>query len=164
MYATPLSPRVVALGNLVWTAIRLAMIASVFALIAFLLGAAYSPAFVLGIPIAILTGMAFAAPIAAFSATQRTPVRFNVIFRFIITPLFLFSGVFFPIDTLPSFLQAVAWFSPLWHGVALTRGLVFGVAAEEPIVMLAHLTILIAIVVVGTIAAVRLIERRLVRG
>ena len=118
----------------------------------------------LGIPIAILTGMAFAAPIAAFSATQRTPAKFNVIFRFIITPLFLFSGVFFPIDTLPAFIQPLAWLSPLWHGVVLTRGLVFGVAAEEPILMLIHLTILITIVVVGTIAAIRLIERRLVRG
>ena len=164
MYATPLSPRDIALGNLAWTAIRLAMISSVFAIIVFLLGAAYSPAFVLGIPIAILTGMSFAAPIAAFSATQRTPARFNVIFRFIITPLFLFSGVFFPIDTLPAFLQPLAWLSPLWHGVALTRGLVFGVAAETPVLMLIHLTILITIVVVGTVAAVRLIERRLVRG
>ena len=78
------------------------MISTVFTVIVVVLGAAYSPPVVLGIPIAILTGMAFAAPIAAFSATQRTPARFNVIFRFIITPLFLFSGVFFPIDTLPS--------------------------------------------------------------
>ena len=96
------------------------------------MGAAYSPAIVLGIPIAVLTGMAFAAPIAAFSATQRTPARFNVIFRFIITPLFLFSGMFFPIDTLPSFLQAVAWLSPLWHGVVLTRALVLGVPDMAP--------------------------------
>ena len=117
-----------------------------------------------GIPIAILTGMSFAAPIAAFSATQRTPARFNVIFRFIITPLFLFSGVFFPIDTLPSALQAVAWLSPLWHGVALTRGLVFGVASQEPLLMLVHLAILVTITVVGTVLTIRLIERRLVRG
>ena len=47
---------------------------------------------------AVLTGLAFAAPIAAFAATQRTPSKFNVIFRFGITPLFLFSGTFFPIS------------------------------------------------------------------
>jgi lipooligosaccharide transport system permease protein len=164
MYATPLSPRDIALGNLLWTAVRLAMIASVFTIIVALLGAAYSPAILFGIPIAILTGMSFAAPISAFSATQRTPAKFNVIFRFIITPLFLFSGVFFPIDTMPNFLQAVAWLSPLWHGVVLTRALVFGVAGEEPVLMLIHLAILIAIVVVGTVLTVRLVERRLVRG
>ena len=164
MYATPLSPRDIALGNLLWTAVRLAMISSVFTVVIVLLGAAYSPAVVFGIPIAILTGMSFAAPIAAFSATQRTPARFNVIFRFIITPLFLFSGVFFPIDTLPSALQAVAWLSPLWHGVVLTRGLVFGVASQEPLLMLVHLTILVTITVVGTVLTIRFIERRLVRG
>ena len=164
MYATPLSPRDIALGNLLWTAVRLAMISSVFTVVIVLLGAAYSPAVVFGIPIAILTGMSFAAPIAAFSATQRTPARFNVIFRFIITPLFLFSGVFFPIDTLPSALQAVAWLSPLWHGVVLTRGLVFGVASQEPLLMLVHLAILVTITVVGTVLTIRFIERRLVRG
>jgi len=164
MYATPLSPRDIALGNLLWTAVRLAMISSVFTVVIVLLGAAYSPAVVFGIPIAILTGMSFAAPIAAFSATQRTPARFNVIFRFIITPLFLFSGVFFPIDTLPSLLQAVAWLSPLWHGVVLTRALVLGVPDMSPALALVHLSILVALVAVGSWAAARLIERRLVRG
>jgi lipooligosaccharide transport system permease protein len=164
MYATPLSPRDIALGNLLWTSFRLLMIATVFTIIVVLLGAAYSPAIVLGIPIAVLTGMSFAAPISAFSATQRTPARFNVIFRFIITPLFLFSGVFFPIDTLPAAIQAIAWLSPLWHGVVLTRALVLHVAGTEPILMLIHLLILVTLVVVGTVLTVRLIERRLVRG
>ena len=164
MYATPLSPRDIAYGNLLWTAFRLTLIATVFTIIVVLMGAAYSPAIVLGIPIAVLTGMSFAAPIAAFSATQRTPSKFNVIFRFIITPLFLFSGVFFPIDTLPSFLQAVAWLSPLWHGVVLTRALVLGVPDMSPALALVHLSILVALVVVGSWAAARLIERRLVRG
>jgi lipooligosaccharide transport system permease protein len=163
MYATPLSPADIALGNLAWTALRLLMISSVFTAIVVLLGAAYSPAIVLGIPIAVLTGMSFAAPIAAFSATQRTPARFNVIFRFIITPLFLFSGVFFPIESLPAFLQPVAWLSPLWHGVVVTRALVFGIVDQVPLLFV-HLGILVAIVAVGTWAAVRLIERRLVRG
>src|SRR6185312_10880259 len=71
MYATPLSPRDIALGNLLWTSFRLLMIATVFTIIVVLMGATYSPAIVLGIPIAVLTGMSFAAPIAAFSATQR---------------------------------------------------------------------------------------------
>jgi len=164
MYATPLSSRDIAYGNLLWTAFRLALIATVFTVIVVLMGAAYSPAIVLGIPIAVLTGMSFAAPIAAFSATQRTPAKFNVIFRFIITPLFLFSGVFFPIDTLPSLLQAVAWLSPLWHGVVLTRALVLGVPDMSPALALVHLSILVALVAVGSLAAARLIERRLVRG
>ena len=71
-----------------------------------LFGAASSPLVVLAIPAAVLTGLAFAAPIAAFSATQKTPERFAAIFRFGITPLFLFSGTFFPLDSLPEAVQA----------------------------------------------------------
>jgi lipooligosaccharide transport system permease protein len=164
MYATPLSPRDIALGNLVWMAIRVAMIATVFTIVIVAFGAAHSPLVVLGIPVAVLTGMAFAGPIAAYSATQRTPNRFNVIFRFGITPLFLFSGTFFPIESLPAFLQPIAWISPLWHGVDLTRGLVLGTIAENPGLMFAHLAILVAIVAVSTWATVQTIERRLVRG
>ena len=84
-----------------------------------LFGAAASPLIVLAIPAAVLTGMAFATPIAAFAATQRTPDKFNAIFRFGITPLFLFSGTFFPISNLPAAIQPIAWLSPLWHGVEL---------------------------------------------
>jgi lipooligosaccharide transport system permease protein len=164
MYATPLSPRDIALGNLAWMAIRLAMIASVFTLVLVVLGAAHSPLVILGIPVAVLTGMAFAAPIAAFSATQRTPNRFNVIFRFGITPLFLFSGTFFPIESLPAALQPIAWVSPLWHGVDLTRGIVLGTIGQHPAVMLAHVVFLATIVTISTWATVRMIERRLVRG
>jgi lipooligosaccharide transport system permease protein len=164
MYATPLSPRDIALGNLGWMALRLTMIAAVFTVVIVAFGAAHSPLVVLGIPVAVLTGMAFAAPIAAFSATQRTPNRFNVIFRFGITPLFLFSGTFFPLETLPAPLQAVGWLSPLWHGVDLTRALVRGTVGGSPLVMLAHVVVLAVIVVVGTWATVRTVERRLVRG
>ncbi|MBA2381580.1 MAG: ABC transporter permease [Chloroflexi bacterium] len=164
MYATPLSPRDIALGNLVWTALRLAMISSVFTLVVIAFGAAHSPLVVVGIPIAVLTGMSFAAPISAFSATQRTPNRFNVIFRFGITPLFLFSGTFFPIESLPSFIQPIAWLSPLWHGVDLTRGLVLGTFSQNPGLMLAHIVVLIAITIVGTWATVVTVERRLIRG
>ena len=56
------------------------------------------PAIVLAIPAAVLTGLAFATPIAAFSATLRDGSEFSLLFRFGITPLFLFSGTFFPID------------------------------------------------------------------
>src|SRR5580765_6243306 len=101
MYATPLSPRDIALGNLAWMAIRMAMIATVFTAVIVIFGAAHSPLVILGIPVAVLTGMSFAAPITAYNGTQRTPSRFNVIFRFGITPLFLFSGTFFPIESLP---------------------------------------------------------------
>ena len=85
----------------------------------------------LAIPAAVLTGMAFAAPIMAFSATQKTPNKFNAVFRFGITPLFLFSGTFFPLESLPEALRPLAWVTPLYHGAALTRGLSLGHGARR---------------------------------
>lgn len=164
MYATPIRPKDIALGNLAWIAFRVLLISCVFVLVTALFGAAASPLIVLAIPAAVLTGMAFAGPIAAFSATQRTVEKFNAVFRFGITPLFLFSGTFFPVESLPTFLQVVAWFTPLYHGVALCRELALGTAAEEPLLMLAHTAILVAFAAVGAWATVRMFERKLVRG
>ena len=66
------------------------------------------PAAFLAVPAAVLTGLAFAAPIAAFAATQENDTGFNAVFRFGVIPLFLFSGTFFPISQLPAFLQPIA--------------------------------------------------------
>ncbi|HEX5591294.1 MAG TPA: ABC transporter permease, partial [Candidatus Limnocylindrales bacterium] len=97
MYATPIGPRAVALGTLGWIAFRMALIAAIFTAVAWAFGAVTSPLAVLGIPAAVLTGLAFAGPMGAFMATQRTPEAFSAIFRWVITPLFLFSGTFFPV-------------------------------------------------------------------
>ncbi len=164
MYATPISPRDIVLGNLTWIALRLTLIAAIFTLVMALFGAAASPLIVLGIPAAVLTGMAFAAPIAAFSATQRTPEKFNAVFRFGITPLFLFSGTFFPISNLPAAIQPIAWLSPLWHGVELSRALALGTIGQAPLIALAHVAVLAAIFVAGSVWAFRTVEARLVRG
>jgi lipooligosaccharide transport system permease protein len=166
MYATPITSRDVALGNLLWIGARILLISTVFTIVIVLFGAYASPLVVLAIPVAVLTGLAFAAPIAAFSATQRTPDRFAAIFRFIVTPLFIFSGTFFPVDGLPPFLRALAWLTPLYHGGVLARGLSLGTIGEDPTVptALVHLAILLGFIVVGTLLTVRTINAKLVRG
>lgn len=164
MYATPISGRDVALGNLAWVAIRMLLVATVFTAIIVLFGAAGSPLIVLAIPAAALTGLAFAAPIMAFSATQRTPDKFNAVFRFGITPLFLFSGTFYPVESLPALIQPLAWVTPLWHGVSLTRGLSLGTIGEDPLMAAVHLAALLAFVGVGTWFAIRTVTAKLVRG
>jgi lipooligosaccharide transport system permease protein len=164
MYATPITPGAIVLGNVVWIGIRLTMVAAVFTVVMALFGAAASTLIVLAIPAAVLTGLAFASPIAAFSATQRTPEKFNAVFRWGITPLFLFSGTFFPISNLPEAIRWVAWLSPLWHGVELSRGLAFGTIGSEPLLALVHVAVLVVIFGLGLAWANRTVERRLVRG
>ena len=164
MYATPITPRDIALGTLAWIVARLTLIATISTIVMVLFGAARSPLVVLAIPAAVLTGMAFAGPIAAFSATQKTPNRFAAIFRFGITPLFLFSGTFFPIGSLPAALQALAWLTPLFHGVALTRGLSLGTIVDDPAAAAVHVIYLATLAGVGAWLTVRNIRQRLIRG
>jgi lipooligosaccharide transport system permease protein len=164
MHATPIDGRDIALGNLAWIGARMLLVATIFTLIIVLFGAAASPLVVLAIPVAALTGVAFAAPIMAFSATQRTPEKFNALFRFGITPLFLFSGTFYPVESLPIFLQPLAWVTPLWHGVSLARGLSLGTIGEDPLLAVIHLAVLLGFVAVGTFASIRTVNAKLMRG
>ena len=164
MFATPIQPSDIVYGNVLWIAFRLALVGAVFAVVIVLFGASKSALVVLAVPGAVLTGLAFATPMMAFTATQRTPDRFATLFRFGVTPLFLFSGTFFPIESLPSFLQPVAWLSPLWHGVDLCRQLMLGTVGDTPLLAVIHTLVLVTITVIGIAVAMRTVEARLVKG
>jgi lipooligosaccharide transport system permease protein len=161
MAASPLSPREVALGTLAWITIRMTTIALIFTVVLALFGAASSPLVVLAIPVAVLTGLAFAGFIGGYAARLRTPDNFNVIFRFGIMPLFLLSGTFFPLTGLPAAVQALAWLSPLWHGVSLARALALGTVFADPVAAFAHVAILLLTAAVGGWWMIRMVERRL---
>jgi lipooligosaccharide transport system permease protein len=159
--ATPLSVHDIIIGEFGWIATRLALGSTIFFGVMVAFGLVSSPFAILGIPAAVLTGLAFAGPIVAFTGTQRTDNGFNGIFRFIITPLFLFSGTFFPISQLPSFLQPVAWVTPLFHGVSLTRGLSLGTL--DPAAGLLHVAVLVAFGLGGVVVAGVTFRRALVK-
>ena len=161
MYATPLGPRAIAFGTMAWIAFRCALVAAIFTLVAALFGAVAGPLAILGIPVAVLTGLAFAGPMGAFMATQRTPDKFSAIFRWVVMPLYLFSGTFFPIDSLPEGIRPIAWLSPLWHGVELVRGFSLGTIFLDPVLALVHIVVLCAITVVGTTIFVRIVHGKL---
>ncbi len=164
MYATPILPSDIVYGNVAWIAFRLALVGGVFAAVIVAFGASKSALVVLAVPSAMLTGLAFATPIMAFTATQRTPDRFATLFRFGVTPLVLFSGTFFPIESLPPFLQPIAWLSPLWHGVELCRELMLGTVLDTPLLALIHALVLVALAAIGVAFALRTVDARLARG
>jgi lipooligosaccharide transport system permease protein len=161
MTATPIQPADVVIGKLTYIGLRLLLVVGVFFVVTVLFGAVAGPGAVLAVPAALLTGLAFAAPIAAYSATQRDANGFNALFRFGVIPLFLFSGTFFPIEQLPDILQAVARVTPLWHGVDLCRSLALGTA--EPFQTVIHLAYLGTMTAAGVAAAFVTFRRRLVR-
>ncbi len=161
MLATPLAVRDLLAGEVAWVTLRLLMVSSIFWVVMTAFGVAHGPESLLAIPAATLTGLAFATPILAFTSTRRNDTDFSAIFRFVITPLFLLGGAFFPISKLPLALQAVAWATPLAHGVALCRGLVLGSLISGDAVL--HVTVLAAYALAGVILARPLLTRRLVK-
>jgi lipooligosaccharide transport system permease protein len=161
MIATPIRPTDVVVGKLTYIGMRLLLVVGLFFLVTVLFGAVTGPGAILSVPAALLTGLAFAAPIAAYSATQRDPNGFNALFRFGVIPLFLFSGTFFPIEQLPELLEAIARLTPLWHGVDLCRSLALGTA--EPVTTVIHVAYLGTMTTAGVAAALVTFRRRLVR-
>lgn len=157
--ATPVRVSELVAGVLGWAALRVAVAAVVFASIAALGGAFESPLAVLAPAAALLCGMAFATPIAAFSASLEDDTWIAAVNRFVIVPMFLFSGTFFPVDQLPTWLEPLAWATPLWHGVSLCRDLTSGGA--EALTSLGHVGYLLTIAAGGAVAAVRMHERKL---
>jgi lipooligosaccharide transport system permease protein len=157
---TPIGVGDLLAGDLIWIGFRATLLSVLFLLVIVALGAASSPLVLLAVPVAILTALAFAAPIMVFTATQKGDQGFNVLFRFGITPLFLFSGTFFPIEKLPLALQPVAWVTPLYHGVAVARSLSLG--EVEPLAWSVHLAVLAAFLVAGFLIARVTFRRRMV--
>jgi lipooligosaccharide transport system permease protein len=160
MLATPLTVRDLLVGEIGWLLVRLAMVAGIFFGVMALFGVLRSSEAALAVPAAVLNGLAFGAPILAFTATQRNGARFAVLQRFVIMPLFLFGGAFFPVEKLPALLQGVAWLTPLAHGVALTRGLTLGTLTISQ--GLVHVAVLLLFALAGTAAAALTLRQRLV--
>jgi lipooligosaccharide transport system permease protein len=157
--ATPLRPYDVLLGQLTYTCSDITMRATCTLLAMVVLGAAHSPWAVLTLPVAVLTGMAYATPITGFSATQQTDSAFPLIMRLGVIPSYLFSGTFFPISQLPVALRGIAMVLPLWHGVDLCRSLALGRATLLGFV--GHVAYLSLFVGVSLVFARRAFERRL---
>src|ERR1700730_4887308 len=159
MLATPLRVLDVLAGEFGWLALRLGLGSVAFFIVMLLFGTVHSELGILAIVVSILTGLAFAAPILAWTATQRTTTSFSLIGRFLITPLFLLGGVFFPIHQLPQLVQGIAWLTPLAHGVTLARSLSVGVLPSSAGI---HLAVLLLYASAGIVAAWITLKRRLV--
>jgi lipooligosaccharide transport system permease protein len=159
--ASPLRPADIFRGHLMFMTMRLAMNSAVVVLVMWAFGAIRSAWVVLAYPAALLTGLAFAAPVAAWAITVKMETAFAYMFRFVMMPLMLFSGTFFPLSQLPGWLQAVASALPLWQGVALCRAFSLGTAADDPVGMLGHVAYLAVLAAVGIWAGARTYRRRL---
>jgi ABC-type multidrug transport system, permease component len=158
--AGPISPAQVAIGHVVWVAAKATGSGAIYVAVIAVFGGVASAGIVVSLMAAVLTGAAVTALVTAFSATvENEGAAFSGLFRFVIIPMTLFSGTFFPVDRLPGWVQPLAWVSPLWHGTEIARS-----AALDrwmPLAALGHLAYLMALLVVGVVLATRLFGRRL---
>jgi lipooligosaccharide transport system permease protein len=159
MAAAP--PRVgdMIIGQLAYIGLRVAVAATAFLLVMVPFGAVTSAWAVVMPAVAVLLGLAVAAPMFAFSASVQSPNTIGIMFRFGLLPMMLFSGVFFPVSQLPGALQPLAYALPLWHGVELCRWAGLGIASAWPVPV--HVGYLGLWVAAGLALAMARFQRRL---
>jgi lipooligosaccharide transport system permease protein len=124
--AAPLRVADILGGHLAFMLFRILLSASAFLAVAVVFGAVHSWWAPLTLVVALLVGMAVAAPTAAYSASVTSDSYLVILLRFGVLPMSLFSGVFFPVESLPEVLRWVAYALPLWHGVDLSRAAMLG--------------------------------------
>ncbi|MEV4625145.1 ABC transporter permease [Micromonospora sp. NPDC049523] len=156
---TPLEPEDILHGHLLFMTLRVLTSAAAFLLVMVAFGAAMSPLVALALPAATLTGMAFALPSAAWAVTLTDVGPVGSIFKWVVMPLYLFSGTFFAVEQLPEVLRPVVYVTPLWHGVDLCRTLSLGTATWPT--SLVHIAYLAALTCVGYLVARRNYRRHL---
>jgi lipooligosaccharide transport system permease protein len=157
--ATPLGARDIVGGHGLFMAVRCIVASSAVGIVLALFPDARDWGLIAVVFVAALTGVSFAMPLMAFSSLPRHDQGFAAINRFLIIPLFLFGGAFYPVSQLPAWVQVPVKILPLWHGVELARAATLGGLSGASIGV--HLAVLIAWALVGTVVAVRLFARRL---
>jgi lipooligosaccharide transport system permease protein len=161
MLATPIGPRDIVLGHQLWMTARVAATSAVYLAVIAAFGAVNSALAILALPASVVLGAAFTAPFAAYAATRDSDAAFVPVNRFVIMPMFLFSGTFFPVSRLPLPLEWLAYATPLWHGVELCRAFTLG--SFEWLPVLGHTSYLLLFVVAGLIWAERTYTQRLLK-
>jgi len=156
--ATPLSVEDLVAGEIFWGATRGLITTIVVLIIAAIFGLVDTPLALLSLPMGLLAGFMFASIAYTFTAIAPAISTFNYFFTLFITPMFFFSGVFFPLDSFPKIVQTLSWIAPLTPVSRITRALLQGDLEWS---LLAALAEVIAISIVFFYLAMVLMRRRL---
>jgi lipooligosaccharide transport system permease protein len=157
--ATPLEVDDVVAGEMLWCGTKSAISGLAILAVAAAIGVVAGWEALWVIPVVFLTGLCFAGPAIMMSAVAGNYDFFNYYFVLVVTPMYLVSGVFYPIDTLPATMQSFVQILPLTHAIALTRPLMTGLPLDAPVL---HLGVLALWGLVSYYLAVVLVRRRLV--
>ncbi len=157
--ASPISPGEIVGGVALWHLTKGLLSSVGVAVVLALFPSTRTWGLIPAVGVGALTGVAFAAPLTTWAAWRETDLSFPNINRFVIVPMFLFSGAFYPISQLPTWLQWFSRITPVWHGVELCRGAVYGGLSLGDVVV--HVVYLLAWAGVGWVLARKVFADRL---
>jgi lipooligosaccharide transport system permease protein len=157
--ATPLDAGDIVLGHATWMAARCGLAAAAVASVLACFPQTRSWGLVPTVVVAMEVGVAFAMPVMAISINSQYDGSFAGIQRFVIIPLFLFGGAFYPLTQLPTVVQWIAKAFPLWHGVVVSRAFTTGDVVWPAV--LGHVTYIALWAIAGVVVATRRMGRKL---
>lgn len=157
--ATPVNIKDLVAGELIWGATKSVIYGTIIIIVISLLGFVKSPEIIILIPMLFISGLLFAEIGVIFASIAPGIETFNYFYTLLITPMFLFSGIFFPLDSLPPFALKIAFFTPLYHLVNVCR------AAASGLFLTARWDILwlIAVTLILSPYPFRLMRRRVIK-
>jgi lipooligosaccharide transport system permease protein len=158
MITSPLTVDDLVAGTLLWEATRALLYGGIFLLIITVFGLVHSWAALLVLPLLLLCGAMFAAPAICVAAVVEMFDQMFYYITLVITPMYMFSGIFFPVSRLPRGVQVAIWFTPLYHVSHLARSFVLGQLSVGLVVDVLWMLVFTAIVL---LFPARLIRRKL---
>jgi lipooligosaccharide transport system permease protein len=161
MRSTTLTAQQISLGVFLAAMARAILSIVIYWIVLYLFGALESGTAWLAMPAALLAGAAMGAVMLAMAAKiENENYFFTLVGRFIMIPMFLFSGTFYPLTQMPISLQFFGWISPLWHASELGRYLTYDYPLSG-LQLSIHVVVLTAMVVIGLFLSARIFAKRL---
>jgi lipooligosaccharide transport system permease protein len=158
--ATPVNIDDLVAGELIWAATKSMFYGTIIIIAISLFGLVKSPHVLLVIPVLFASGLVFAELSMICTALVPGIDSFNYYYTLFMTPMFLFSGIFFPIDALHPIISRIAFFTPLYHLANSSRGLANGNAGGGVLVGIGWL---VAAAVLLAPIPFRLMRRRVIQ-
>ena len=161
MRSTPITARQISLGIFLAAMVRTTISVVIYWVVLYLAGALESDTAWLAMPAALFAGAAMASVMLALAAKiENEDFFFMLVGRFIMIPMFLFSGTFYPLSQMPVFLQFFGLISPLWHATEIGRYLTYDYSISGPM-LVTHIGVLAIMVVAGLTASFKIFATRL---
>jgi lipooligosaccharide transport system permease protein len=157
--ATPVNVNDLIAGEMLWGATKSVLYGTIIMFVIAVFGLVASPFLMLAIPLLFLSGLIFAEISLIFTAVVPGIDSFNYFYTLFMTPMFLFSGIFFPIESLPAVVGKIAFFTPLYHLVNICRAFSGG----KPAAALWDVAWIVAVVILLAPYSFRLLRRRLIK-